>query len=282
MFKVLSSGILSTFQDQGRFGYRHLGVPVCGIMDEYSANKANYLVRNPSHFAVIECTVRGPVLQCISSVEVALSGIGFNPFLNNSPIFPDKLYKLKKGDILDIGHSKTGMRSYVAVRGGFNLDKILGSSSYDETIAPQLKLKKDQILETCKPEQKSITESIESSDKINFNVQYITVFPGPEFDYLNAKEIKLLEQKPWTIDSSSNRMAMLLKENFVTEKSQIISSAVQPGTIQLTPSGKLILLMKDAQTTGGYARILQIKSEDISILSQKVPGSQIFFTLKKL
>jgi biotin-dependent carboxylase-like uncharacterized protein len=281
VFKVLSPGILTTFQDKGRFGYRHLGVPVCGIMDDYSATKSNYLAHNRMDSAVMECTIKGPVLQCISPADVVLSGIGFNSTINQKPIITDKLYKLQSGDILDIGHSTTGMRIYLAVRGGFVVEKILGSASYDKTVAPKLKLQKDQILETCMPDSENQIGIDIAGNEINFNLQTIEVFPGPEFDCLNTCDIKQLLNNPWTIDPSSSRMAILVKEKFVTDKPQIISAAVHPGCIQLTPSGKLILLMKDAQTTGGYARIMQVSAEGISILAQKVPGSQIFFDLKK-
>jgi len=281
MFKVLSPGIWSAFQDQGRFGFRHLGVPVCGSLDEYSANKANFLAGNPLGSTVIECTIRGPVMACIYPAEVVISGVGFNPTINQIPACADKLYKLRCGDVLDVGSSKTGMRSYIAAKGGFNTEKILGSSSYDSIIAPTMKLVKDLIIETCQFKSEKSIEAHQLGDEINFDLQTISVIPGSEFNLLKAFEIKELLNHPWTIDPSSSRMAILLKENFVVDKAQIISAAVYPGCVQLTPSGKLILLMKDAQTTGGYARILQISPTGMNILSQKVPGSQIFFKMEK-
>ena len=74
-------------------------------------------------------------------------------------------------------------------------------------------------------------------------------------------------------------MAYQLQESLENSLEPILTSGVLPGTVQLTPSGKLIILMRDCQTTGGYPRVLQLKESAINILAQKYTGQQIRFKL---
>jgi allophanate hydrolase subunit 2 len=105
------------------------------------------------------------------------------------------------------------------------------------------------------------------------------VFKGPEFEMLPLEMQKELFKSPFKINPQSNRMACLLDSQTIFSAQEIITSAVQPGTVQLTPSGKIIVLMRDAQTTGGYARIFQLTEMAINILAQKPAGSKVMFKL---
>ena len=95
------------------------------------------------------------------------------------------------------------------------------------------------------------------SSYIDFND--IDVFKGPEFEFLSKNQHQALFSKSFAISKDNNRMAYQLEESLNNDLQPIITSAVLPGTVQLTPSGKLIILMRDCQITGGYPRILQLK-----------------------
>ena len=114
---------------------------------------------------------------------------------------------------------------------------------------------------------------------INFNSKTLKVHKGPEFDRLSISEKENLFSQEFTISKENNRMAYQLSEAVQNNLTPIITSLVLPGTVQLTPSGKLIILMRDCQTTGGYPRVLQLNDKAINILSQKFTNDKIRFTL---
>ena len=107
----------------------------------------------------------------------------------------------------------------------------------------------------------------------------IIVFKGPEFGSLSKRMQEALFKGEITVSSISNRMAYVLDHSYSFKAKEILTAAVQPGTVQLTPSGKLIVLMRDAQTTGGYARILQLTENSMNTLAQRRPGESVCFQL---
>ena len=98
---------------------------------------------------------------------------------------------------------------------------------------------------------------------------------------LRNEEKEALFQKEFSIDQNNNRMAIQLKEELINNLDPIITGPVLPGTVQLTPSGKLIVLMRDCQTTGGYPRVLQLSSSGMDVISQKATGGKVIFTFGK-
>ncbi len=279
MFKVLSTGFQTTFQDRGRFGYRNLGVPLSGVMDQNLAAYANQLTGNPPEETVVEFTLIGPTLEILDDVELAVAGKGFSLLLNGKPISPNQKLQLQAGDILKIGATPASVRGYLAVSGGFKIPKILGSSSFYPMISPQLNILKGSKIEINKNLKSKIESSVTAFDFGNYETDKIEVFKGPEFEMLPLEMQKQLFKSPFKINPQSNRMACLLDSQTNFSAEEIITSPVQPGTVQLTPSGKIIVLMQDAQTTGGYARIFQLTEMAISILAQKPAGSKVMFKL---
>jgi allophanate hydrolase subunit 2 len=112
-----------------------------------------------------------------------------------------------------------------------------------------------------------------------FNSEQLEVFEGPEFRKLSKSQQELLLSKTFMVSKDNNRMAYQFEETLENDLDSIVTSAVLPGTVQLTPSGKLIVLMRDCQTTGGYPRVLQLKESAIDVLSQKFTGQSIFLNL---
>ena len=107
----------------------------------------------------------------------------------------------------------------------------------------------------------------------------IEVYKGPEFKYLGKDQQNLIEKKIFQISSLNNRMAYQLKEKFTHSLPQIWTSPVIPGTVQCTPDGSLIILMRDSQITGGYPRLLQLTESSIQLISQKTTNSEIRFQI---
>ncbi len=279
MIKILSTGFYSSIQDAGRFGSRHLGVPVSGCMDLYSFNLANALLNNPSDCSVIESTFIGPTIKFLSSTYIAITGAQCHLLLNSKSIPINTVIKICKGDILQMGKIIHGCRNYLSIIDGFDCERILDSQSQYNGLTSSSILQKNQIIVI-----NQTNRVIKNRTTVKFNQNIFThknliAFKGPEF-YLLTDELKhKVFSINFNITSQSNRMAYLFKHGISHGINDIITSSVQPGTVQLTPSGIIIVLMRDAQTTGGYARILQLPEQSISQLAQLPFQKKIKFCL---
>ena len=280
MIKVIASGLYTSLQDLGRFGYRNLGVPVSGAMDLQAAVAANLLLGNDPQRTVMEITASGPVLEFEMPAMIAISGASFAPQLNGFGLAMNKSVQIPSGGVLSFGSPTRGLRAYVAIQGGFHSEKVLGSASYYEGITSRSKLKRGAILEfNSDAKEISPFETSEIETAINFDVTEIQVTKGPEFDRLSNATQSTLMDNSFTVGPKSNRMAYFLNHSEGISAKEIITAPVQPGTVQLTPSGRIIILTRDAQTTGGYARILQLTEPALNILAQKRAGMSLRFKM---
>lgn len=278
MLKVLKSGFYTSVQDLGRFHLRSKGVPVSGVMDELSVFKANTLLENEITDAVLEITMTGPTLLFEEETYIVMSGAEMAATLNNQPIKNYKVYQIDVGDILSYGKLEEGFRSYLAVKGGFEPKRIYGSVSFYKPISFANRLMDGDIVpfhynKIFKPKISEIKVDSFLGETV------LEVNRAPEFDMLTDSQLTVLFSKDFTVAKENNRMAYQFNEKLDSHTVSMLTSATLPGTVQLTPAGKLIILMKDGQTTGGYPRILQLSDRAISILAQKREGATIAFKL---
>ncbi|WP_299161190.1 biotin-dependent carboxyltransferase family protein [uncultured Tenacibaculum sp.] len=278
MIKVVASGIYSSIQDTGRKGYRKIGVPVSGAMDAYSAQLANNLLHNSEDAALIEVTFGGCKLEFLTDTFICITGADFSPKLEDVLIKLNSVQRVVKGTVLSFGKRNYGVRTYIGVSGGIQSEQFLNSRSFYKGITPDFILRKGTILPIAAKEgqlQRSF-----AAVKINqqhFTSESIKCFKGPEFDLLSSEQITLLQETVFTISSDNNRMGYRLNEAMPNSFDSMLTSGVLPGTVQLTPSGKLIVLIRDCQVTGGYPRVLQIFEKGINILAQKTTGDRLRF-----
>ena len=278
MIKFISKGLYTTIQDEGRFGYRNIGVPSSGYMDSESAKIANLILDNPINNPLIEATLIGPTIKFKKSTFICITGADFNPILNESKISLYTPLKVSKGDILKINNSSIGSRCYISIKGDIIVDRVLGSKSFYSQISDSSVIEKgDEFL--FEANDMNLTyKSIHQKFRLNKNIK---VFKGPEFSCLDEKSVNKLINQEFSI-GINNRMAYNLNEKIKTGVSSIISAGVIPGTVQLTPSGQLIILHRDCQTTGGYPRILQLAEKSLNNLAQLRTGDKIKFELVTL
>ena len=142
MIKILEPGLYSSIQDEGREGFQKYGVPFSGSMDSKSSNFANSLLNNPKNAAVIEATQFGPKILFNVSTYISITGGDMNPLINNKKISMNKAVNINKGDVLKLGHSKNGLRSYIAIKDGIKSELLLRSRSYYKGISSKFKLEK--------------------------------------------------------------------------------------------------------------------------------------------
>ena len=279
MIVILHPGIYCSVQDQGRFGHTKIGVPQAGCADTYAAKMANVLLKNHEKDALIEITFGQGEFKFTSDTYICLTGGDFSPKLNGKLIKMQSVFFIKKDSVLSFGKRVYGARVYLSVQGGIQTKTVYGSRSFFDGITQQ-KLGKGAMLPIL-PIQKYADNNfsrVRVSEK-HFTTIYLPCLKGPEFFKLNQEQQRKLFT-PFSISDDNNRVGYRLKESLENNLSSILTSAVLPGTVQLTPSGKCIILLQDCQVTGGYPRILQLSEIAIARVSQKITGDKIQFILE--
>ncbi len=281
MIELLSSGFYTSIQDLGRFNFTDFGVPLSGAMDQKLARFANLLVGNTTDQALIEMTFIGPKLKFHKSYTIAITAPKAKVFLNAKESSINHQLSVKSGDILEVKNIQN--RAYLAISGHLLSEEKLGSQSQYKSITASEKLSKGDKIKIednkLKFQKKHANVNYDSSF---YNGNTLEVFTLPEFDKLNRNEKEILTTKMFTISEKSNRMAYQLEENLENDLSAIQSVPVMPGLVQLTPEGKLVILMRDAQVTGGYPRIFQLSENSINLLAQKPIKSQVCFKISSV
>ncbi len=276
--EILQPGLFSTIQDTGRFGYAKFGVPGSGAMDSYAATMANLILNNKPDAAVLEITQMGPKLKFSAPVNIVVTGGNLSPRINNAEIKNNRITSIAAGDVLSFGKRIFGARAYLGISGGFKTEIILQSRSWYKDLTAYSRLEKGMLLDYNSGDQKIAVTA--SSVKTNFDYlsqNELEVSPGPEFQKISNEEKKSIFSKKFHVSRNSNRMGIQLEEVIPNNLQPIITGPVVAGTVQFTPGGRLIILMRDSQTTGGYPRILQLKESSINLLAQKVEGDEISF-----
>ncbi|MCB0398989.1 MAG: biotin-dependent carboxyltransferase family protein [Winogradskyella sp.] len=281
MLKVLEAGFYSTIQDTGRFGYREFGVPVSGAMDGYSSGFANALLGNEEHAALIEMTLVGGKFQFLEPTSIVFSGANMHARLNDKDVAQHKVINILNDDVLHFSNARHGFRTYLAIKGGFRTNVVLESQSQYKPITANGIIKKGELI----PYQPfSNLQNSNSKVKYDYSIlksNILDVYKGSEFNKLSVKERRQLEMGEFKVTKLNNRMAYQLEPAIENNLQPILSSPVLPGTVQLTPNGNLIVLMRDCQTTGGYPRILQLTERSMNTIAQKTSGNTLKFRLKE-
>jgi len=286
-------GFLTTLQDAGRQGFLQYGVSKGGAMDLRSVFYANCILGNDEHEAVLEITQSPHRFLFLQDTIVAFTGGGLQPQLKNQLLPLYQPVFIPADAMIECKQQTPGFRLYMAVAGGFKADEFLNSHSTDLPVKAGghhgRPLKKEDLLQIknhLTGVQKNLFVILKSGATIKLNIQPpvfttspIRVIHGIEWNYLNDLSKEIIASAKFKVSPQSNRMGYRLKgEALETDQPcEIISSAVTQGTVQLTSSGEMIVLMADAQTVGGYPRIAQVCTVDLPVLAQKKPGDEIQF-----
>jgi antagonist of KipI len=283
--QVLAPGLLVSIQDAGRHGFRHLGVGSAGAMDAYSQAIANLLVGNPVHAPVLEITMAGPRLQIERATRIALCGADILARCDSHDLPGWRTIDLPAGSELRLGHCRRGARAYLAIAGGFVVSPQLGSASTDLRggfggLAGRALASGDVL---------SVAGNTIDADAIRIAPWWID--PAPDLDFASPAIIRMLPghdatsppgavfTHQWRVAAASNRQGLRLEGDAVlpADAHERISEPVAPGTVQLPPDGRPIVLLADAQTHGGYPRIGHAIVADRPRLAQLRPGDALRF-----
>ena len=281
---VISPGPLTTVQDAGRFGYMQSGFSPGGCMDTRSMKIANILVGNEKGEGVLEMTMMGGAFSFDCTSVIAVTGADMKPTLNGEECPMYKAIEVKKGDELRFSRAESGMRTYLAVAGGFDLPLAMGSMSTNLKCKlggfQGRKLQRgDEI-----PLRQSVNITFVGKRKFKNEVKYtksitLRAVLGPQDDYFTEKGIETFFEKTYTVTDKSDRMGIRLDGEKIESKNgvDIISDGVTTGSVQIPASGTPIIMMADRQTTGGYAKIATVLSTDLHLIAQAKPGTVIRF-----
>ncbi|MCF2827918.1 biotin-dependent carboxyltransferase family protein [Pseudoalteromonas sp. L23] len=276
MLEVIKPGPLSTIQDIGRQGLRHLGVSQAGVIDPVALKLANTLLSNDDDNAAIEVTIGLCEFHFHAPTNFVITGADLNAALNDEVIYPCWRYSAKAGDKLTFKQNRDSLRAYLVVEGGFtNIDKLLGSYSTDLMtgfggISGRALKQGDKLSYTPSTAKDAVGGLQPSYEKL------IHFIPGPHLELISKQTLSVLNDTIWKVNPSSNRMGIRLSgHSSLVHAHNIATQAVHPGVIQLPPSGEPIILLNDCQTTGGYPIIGTIIQADMRHLSQLGAGDCI-------
>ncbi len=283
---------MSTLQDAGRPGYRSIGIGSGGGMDFFAMKVAGYLCGNTNDGAVMEINFPAPEIFFEQDAIIGLAGADFSAAIDDEAIPSWRAIYIKRDSLLKFRRPVRGSKAYVAVQGGWNAERWLGSCSTHLKLGigghHGRSLQKDDRIgfEACPisfDKSKILPWQISEQELARIykpsNINRCT--RGPEYGLLNAAAAKNFTEQPFEITLQSDRMGYRLSGPSLSglEPIELISSPVDAGTIQLLPNGQCIVLKADHQTAGGYPRIASVIRADIPKLAQAVPGNSIQFRL---
>lgn len=267
--------------DQGRSGFRHLGIVQGGAADQRAASRARELLELAQEAPLLEFTLHGGQWLLSGKGQFVITGADMDWRINGRPV---ELYTTIDFDgdyMLDSSMATNGCRSYLAINGHWEMDQLLGSCS---PLTPSLDAIDAGWSATIRAKDEvSYTSDLDVYQHIPQLPMVLSVSPGPEWCLLTSIQQTALLALTYEVAGSSNRQGIRLKSDSSLFSEIVldnqISSPVLPGTIQLTPTGP-VLLFKDAQTIGGFPRILLLAPNNLDALGQVKPGDEVTFKMK--
>lgn len=286
-FKVIQAGPLASLQDAGRFGVRHLGMTQGGAIDLHAWAWANYLVANPWGAAALEITLGGLKLEAISDLQLALAGADLGATVDGKPLAIWASLQMHAGQTITFATPRNGLRTYLAVAGGFQGEPLLGSLSgvAREKLGGHggdgKQLTTGDILQV----QQAVrvrplnTRQIPEIDQMDYAQPAVLDFIlGAQAEHFNGVSLFEFFNQSWAVDNRSDRMGIRLNGPILKcAINNLVSEGLALGAVQVPPDGQPIVLLNDRQTIGGYPRLGTLTPLSCARLAQCQPGQQVRF-----
>jgi antagonist of KipI len=280
MIDVINGGRWTTIQDRGRPGLERFGIPPGGASDWFAARVANELVGNPPDAGLIECTATGPSLRFGVDAIAAVAGGEV------ASVASWRAVNVARGSSLDVGSIGPGLRTYVAVRGGIDVPLVLGSRSFchrgtfgggfERPLVAGDRLRIGQMV-GHEPATAPWPPSHRLPQRGPWEVRAIA---GPQTDAFAGDALARLSVTACRVTPAIDRMGLRLETpGLRLQPMEILTVPMTAGAIQVTPSGGLIVLHVDHQTSGGYPAIATVISADLPLLAQARPGDTVRFRI---
>lgn len=279
---VQEPGLFTTVQDLGRPNAISAGVPSGGAMDRFAHSAANLLVGNDPSHATLECTFSGPHLVAEHSCLIAITGADFDPHVNGALAPAWTGIFLGAGDRLTFGAKRSGARAYVAVAGGVEADRWLGSLSTNLMAARGgfhgRPLKSGDVLTVAGEPRKPAVSGRRLAEQLrpDYDDRTLCAIAGPHLERLSPEGRGLLFEAPYRVSRDADRMGYRLEgPQLDTSGEELLSFGLVSGAVQVPHNGQPILLMADHQTAGGYPVVATVVSAALPIAAQLLPGDEL-------
>tara|TARA_Y100000768_G_scaffold217464_1_gene163912 strand:- start:358 stop:1344 length:987 start_codon:yes stop_codon:yes gene_type:complete len=286
-FEIIRPGINTTIQDRGRNHLYHIGITISGAMDQKIFKLSNALVNNDLNQGAIEFAYQGPLLKLKNgNINFSITGdVHFNIIRKNSKVEEGKVfenYLLEENEQIDVISTKNSVFGYLAVEGGFNIEKAWNSYSINTKakVGPNNgeKFSLEQKIYIRYSEVKKFSKKKIDYQKVQ--IKNIRVIKGTNFNYFSEEAKNKFFSEVYSVSNLSDRMGMRLEgptlENIVN--TNIKSEGSAKGVIQVPANGQPIILLPDHGTIGGYPKIAVVISADLDSVAQLPPGSKIKFS----
>jgi antagonist of KipI len=289
---VVRAGFLTSVQDLGRMRYRQFGVSLGGALDAFALRVANLLVGNEESVAGLEITLGGLQLRFADQRIVAWCGGEFDVRVGSTSVPAGHAALINAGEELKFNHPKTGCRCWLAISGGIDAPTVLGSRSTDLRASfggfegravrdgdelPLGNFRRSQTAAAGRISSWSAPEPWSQTASANPILQVVR---GPDWDRFGASTLQRFTSESFAVSPDSDRMGVRFDgpELPRSDDVDLISEAASPGTIQVPPSGRPILLLGDCQTIGGYPKIAHVITFDLPVAAQLRAGDHVRFS----
>jgi antagonist of KipI len=279
---VIRPGMLTTIQDLGRWGRQHLGVPVAGPMDWFSHRLANLLLGNHEDDAALEITLMGPELEADDEIACVVTGAEFEVTAGSRRTRLGEPFRVAAGERLKFGTRISGARAVLAVQGGVQVPRVLGSRSTSliSRVGPfgGRALRPGDVLPVSRSRPLAARAPVRPLS-LPLSGARVRVMLGPHDRRFSGRALEVFSASRFVVTPESNRMGYRLDGPRLEHSgtADMLSDATPIGSVQVPASGHPILLMADRQTTGGYPKIATVISADLPLAGQLAPGDWIEF-----
>jgi antagonist of KipI len=284
VLRVKAPGMFTTIQDLGRLNAISAGVQPGGAMDRFAHSAANLLVGNDPGQATLECTFTGPSLVAEHACVIAITGADFDPRINGASAPSWTGLFLGPGDQLTFGTRRSGARIYIAVAGGVDADRWLGSASTNILAARGGRegrpLKPGDAISTARAPRKPAVagRALPEALRPDYGEHTLHAIAGPQVKRLSPEGRGLLFGAPYQVSGESDRMGYRLEGPVLpTSGEELLSFGLVSGAVQVPRNGQPILLMADCQTAGGYPVVATVVSASMPVAAQLLPGDELRF-----
>lgn len=277
VLEVLRSGALTLVEDLGRPGLAHLGVAPSGAADRRAHRLANRLVANPEDHATLEITLGGFAARVLGAVDIAVTGADARPTVDGIAFGVNSVRHVEPGQTIALSVPSTGLRSYLAIRGGIAVSPVLGSRSYDtlSQIGPP-PVRPGDRLPVGRPDGAFPELDQAPVEPLTGGPVDLTVLPGPREEWIT--DPGALVRSEWVASDLCDRVGVRLEGPPLEHRwpdRQLPSEGATRGAIQVPPNGRPVILGPDHPVTGGYPVVGVVADADTDKLAQLRPGQGV-------
>jgi len=293
---VTHAGFQTTIQDLGRIGFRQFGVSSGGALDLHALRTANLLTGNDESAAGLEFTQGNIRFRFEDERVISWCGGDYEVRVASHSIPRGHSALVLAEDELSISGPRQGWRGWLAVSGGIAVPPVLGSRSTDlranfgglegralrdgdELLLGEQSDFTRSLIDLLNERRVSSWSSPAEWSSTAKTKPVLRVVRGCDWDRFNASTHHALTSETFDVSPDSDRMGVRLNgpELHRNDDVDLVSEAVAPGTVQVPPGGRPILLLGDCQTIGGYPKIAHVITIDLSIAAQLRPGDTVRF-----